>query len=297
MSEEAVVAAPEAPVADVVVPDASATAAPVDSPVVGEEAKPEAKPEAAKDEKSAKTFTQDDLDRVAAKANAVGERRAARKLQREVDQRVQEALARQKPADEPTQEAAQRPRRDQFQDDDTYVEALADFKAKEVLRVHNETSEKQRREEQQRQWKQAVEQTFAEREDSAREKYDDYDDVVGSEYVPITQPMADAIKLMDKGPDVAYYLGTNIEEAKRIAKLHPLKQAQELGRIEDKLASAPPPAKPSSAPEPIAPVGRPSASPGYVDTLDPRSLAKLGTTGWIEAERKRQIAKQKAAQG
>jgi hypothetical protein len=291
MSEEAVIPEVAAPVA---APDASATAAPVDSPVVGEETKPEAKPEA---EKPPKTFTQEELDRIVAKEKAKAERKAHKETQREIQDRVREELARQGKTQEPAPEAPKKPVRSEYPDDEQYVEALAGFKAEEVLRARSEQTEKQQKEAQRKQYQESVNATFAEKEDAARDKYEDYDEVTRDPRVPITQPMADAIALLDAGADVAYYLGTHLDDAKRIAKLHPLLQARELGRIEDKLASAPPPAKPSAAPEPIAPIGRPSASAGYVDTLDPRSLAKLGTSGWIEAERKRQIAKQKAAQG
>jgi len=44
--------------------------------------------------------------------------------------------------------------------------------------------------------------------------------------------LATAIKMMDKGPDVFYHLSTNLDEAKRIVALGPVKAAIALGRLE-----------------------------------------------------------------
>lgn len=283
MSEEQVIAETPAPAESA--PDTTVTATDVESPVVGE-VKPEA-PEAAKP----KTFTQEELDRIVAKEKA----RVERKLQRDIDRKVEEALARSKPmTEEPA--APQKPKRDQFANDEEYVEAVATFKAQEIVKAERENFEKTSREQRQRQHQEQVHRTFAERQEAARDKYEDFDDVAYNPSVPITPAMAQVIQESEDGAEIAYFLGQNIKEADRIARMSPLLQARELGRIGDKLASAPPPAKPTSAPAPITPISRASGSP-VVDTLDPKSLEKMGTTAWIEAERKRQIEKWKRAQG
>lgn len=288
MSDEVVVPVEEVATTEVA-PDTTVTATDVESPVVGEE-----KPEAPKE---AKTFTQDELDRIVAKEKAKASRKTERELQRDIDRKVEEALARSKPAAEPVVEPT-KPTPEQFKTTEEYVEAVADWKAEQKINAREKTVEQQRQEERRRQYLQTVETSFAEREEAAREKYEDYDEVTRSNHVPITDAMADAIKLMDKGPDVAYYLGSpaGIAEAKQIAKLHPLKQAQALARIEDKLASAPAPEKTSSAPAPITPIGRPSGSV-VMDTTDPRSLKKMGMDAWMKADRERQLREAKLARG
>lgn len=69
----------------------------------------------------------------------------------------------------------------------------------------------------------------------------------------ITQAMAEVIRASDIGTQVAYYLGENPEIAAAIAKLPPLTQAHQVGRIEAKLELAKAPAKPavSQAPPPV----------------------------------------------
>ena len=106
--------------------------------------------------------------------------------------------------------------------------------------------------------------------------------------------MAETIQSSDIGPELAYYLGSNPKEADRISRMTPLGQAKEIGKIEAKLASAPPIKKTTSAPAPISPVTARSSGAPALDTTDPRSIKSMTTSQWIEAERARQIKKQQA---
>jgi hypothetical protein len=106
--------------------------------------------------------------------------------------------------------------------------------------------------------------------------------------------MAQSIQASDVGPDVLYWLGSNPKEADRIARLPPLLQAKEIGKIEVTLSSNPPVRKTSTAPAPINPVtARASGAPSY-DTTDPRSVKSMSTSEWIEAERLRQTKRYEA---
>jgi hypothetical protein len=106
--------------------------------------------------------------------------------------------------------------------------------------------------------------------------------------------MAETIQSSDIGPELAYYLGSNPKDADRIARLSPLSQAKEIGKIEAKLAAEPPMKKTTSAPAPITPVtARSSGGPAF-DTTDPRSTKTMTDSQWIEAERARQRKKWEA---
>jgi hypothetical protein len=135
---------------------------------------------------------------------------------------------------------------------------------------------------------------YHDREEAARDKYDDFEQVAYNPKVPITNVMAESIQNSDIGPDVAYYLGTNIKEAERIARLSPILQAKEIGKIEAKLDSNPPVKKTTSAPPPISPVTARSAGVSAYDTTDPRSTKTMTDSQWIEAERMRQMKKWEA---
>lgn len=226
-----------------------------------------ATPETEVEEKPAKTFTQEELDSILAKRLA----REQRKWERE---RAQQPVA-----------AAPKeiPPADQFESVEAYAEALAAKKAEELL---------MQREAQKRQSE--VLAAYQDREEEARGKYEDFEQVAYNPKLPITTVMAQTIQASEIGPEVAYYLGSNPKEAERISKLSPFLQAKELGKIEVKLTDNPPAKKTTNAPQPISPVtSRASGAPAY-DTTDPRSIKTMTTSQWIEAERQRQIKKWEA---
>ena len=246
---------------EIPVPEQAVTAAPepeVSSPeVIADTQQPEEQP-------AAKTFTQDELDA------AIGKRlaREQRKWEREQSQRAAEAQ-RTAPSELPSA--------DQFESTEAYAEALAERKAHELIT----------RRESERQQAELIE-AYHDREEEARNKYDDFEQVAYNPQLRITNVMAETIQSSDIGPDVAYYLGANPKEAERISRLQPFLQAKEIGRIEAKLVAEPVTKKTSSAPAPIAPVtARTSGTPSY-DTTDPRSVKSMSTSEWIENERLRQ---------
>jgi hypothetical protein len=140
----------------------------------------------------------------------------------------------------------------------------------------------------------AVLESYQEREEQARDKYDDFEQVAYNPKLPITNVMAETIQSSDIGPELAYYLGSNPKEADRISRMTPLGQAKEIGKIEAKLAESPPVKKTTSAPAPISPVTARSVGAPALDTTDPRSIKSMTTSQWIEAERARQIKKLQA---
>ena len=220
-------------------------------------------------EQQTKTFTQEELDAIVGKRLA----REQRKWEREQSRRAQ-------PAPTP----AELPPVENFDSVDAYAEALAERKAEELLA----------RRELERQQMDFLD-AYHDREEDARSKYDDFEQVAYNPKLPISTAMAETIQASDIGPDIAYYLGSNPKEAARIAALKsPILQAKEIGKIEAKMASEPVLKKTTSAPPPIAPIsGRGSGAPSY-DTTDPRSIKNMTTSEWIEADRQRQMKKWEA---
>jgi len=219
---------------------------------------------------ASKTFTQEELDA------AIGKRlaREQRKWEREQAQRQSE---------QQTLRAAPTTSVDQFESPEAYAEALAYQKAEELI-AKREAAKQQS----------AVLESYQEREEVARDKYDDFQQVAYNPNLPITNVMAETIQSSDIGPELAYYLGSNPKEADRISRMTPLSQAKEIGRIEAKLAADPPVKRTTSAPAPISPVtARSSGAPAY-DTTDPRSTKTMTDSQWIEAERARQMKKLQA---
>lgn len=241
------------------------TEAPATAPVTAPEAT--AASEIAAHEQPAdqqpKTFSQEEVDALITKRLAKEQRKWERKLQQPAT-----------PAVPPVPKEI--PPADQFESVEAYAQALAEKRAAELL---------QQREAQQQQAQ--VLESHRDREESAREKYDDYEDVVYNPKLAITPIMAQTIQASDMGPDVAYYLGTNPKEAERIARMPAIAQAKEIGKIEAKLTSSPPVKKTTSAPTPISPVSARTTSTS-LDTTDPRAAKQMSASEWIAAERARQ---------
>jgi hypothetical protein len=214
-----------------------------------------------------KTFSQEELDAIVGKRLA----REQRKWEREQAQRVAETQARAPVAP---------PAADDFDSASAYADALADQRAQELLNKR-EAAKAQAE----------LLDAYHDREEEARGKYDDFEQVAYNPKLPVTDAMAQTIQASDIGPDVIYWLGSNPKEAARISALPGLLQAREIGKIEAKLATNPPVKRTSTAPAPIAPVAARASGSSAYDTTDPRSIKTMSTSEWIEADRLRQIKK------
>ena len=211
-----------------------------------------------------KSFTQEELDAIVGKRLA----REQRKWEREQAQRTVPTAP------------SELPPPDQFDSVETYAKAYAEqmLREREVQKQRSEYVE-----------------AYHDREEDARGKYDDFEQVAYNPNLRITTVMAETIQTSDVGPDVAYYLGSNPKEADRISRLSPILQAKEIGKIEATLVSNPPVKKSSSAPTPISPVTARSNGSSTYDTTDPRSIKSMTTSEWIAAERARQVKKLEAS--
>lgn len=214
------------------------------------------------DDAPAKVFTQEELDAIVSKRLAKAERKWAK----------QASPAPVAPVTPPSL--------DQFGTVDEYAEA----RAEQII----QTRQQQARHSE-------IVSAYQDREEDAREKYEDFEQVAYNPNLTITTVMAQTIQASEIGPEVAYYLGANPKEADRISRLEPMIQAKEIGRIEAKLVTDPPVKKSTSAPSPISPVtARNSGNPAF-DTTDPRSVKTMSASEWIAADRLRQRKKWEAA--
>lgn len=171
------------------------------------------------------------------------------------------------PAEAP---ADPKPQRAAFDSPDAYDDALAQWAAREGARQATTEIQRQQQEaaaetkrkadeaeaERQRGIQEAevtkLTAAWNERREAALEKYPDYQAVAENDDVQISQAMAAAIFQSDNGPDIAYHLGQNPDEAARIAGIqNPVIQAVEIGKLAARLSV---PARPSRAPRPIQPL-------------------------------------------
>lgn len=169
------------------------------------------------------------------------------------------------------------PQRDQFSDYETYIEARASYraekaaekKAQEILEKSKKASEQERTSNEQN----SKLKVWNERVDKARDELEDFDEVCGESEAPLTKHMADAMFESDVGARITYYLAKNPDEAERISKLSPMKQAAAIFALEEKVSK--PAKKPSKAPDPINPVG----TKGDVQK-DPAKMSQAEYNSW-----------------
>lgn len=146
------------------------------------------------------------------------------------------------------------PKIENYDNFDTYVAAKAEWIASR--KIEETLTERERKQQEQRSnyERQQVQATWAKRVTEATAEMPDFEEVIASSEVPMTEPMQSAIMESDIGPKLAYWLANNPSEASKIAGMSPISAIRALGRIEERLQTQPA-KKPTSAPEPIKPVG------------------------------------------
>ena len=150
----------------------------------------------------------------------------------------------------------EKPKRDQFQSDEDFIEALTDYKVNQKIpeiqkaaRVNDNGAVALQRQ-----------------EAEFRKATPDYDEVMADANemaIPdnLQAALGDAIVSSEYFAAIKYHLAKNPDEFDRIVKMSPVAAVKEIGKIEAQLSSGKAPVKKSAAPAPIKPPkgGTPSA--------------------------------------
>ncbi len=156
-----------------------------------------------------------------------------------------------------------RPERAKFDDPNKYDEALAQwsFRQGEIkAKAEAEAGFKQKTDAEHQAAADAARKTAQDkiaadwktRSEAFTKDHADFDEVIKRDDVLITPTMGTAMMMSDHGPQIAYHLAQNPEEAAKIAAMPDAHQLMALGRLEAKL-SVPP--KTTETPDPINPLG------------------------------------------
>jgi hypothetical protein len=182
-----------------------------------------------------------------ARAEAQREREARESL----EAKVRELESRSQPQKvEPSEE----PRPEQFTDMYEYAKALTDYKVDQRLGEEKQ-KEAQAKVEAQRQ---QVINTWAKRVESAKAEMPDFEAMVGSADVVVSNEVRDAIFESDVGPQVLYHLAENPEIAEKLQGMTVTSALRTIGRLEAQFEKAETQTKTvvgkSKAPAPINPI-------------------------------------------
>lgn len=194
------------------------------------------------------------------------------------DVALQNQQGKQEPAKTKESETQSALKPEDFDSYEAYLEAKAEAKAAETFE-RKQSEHKQREQERIAQEEAArVQESLSQKLESARERYDDFDEVVTDPSVPISNDMALAIAECDHAGEVAYFLGKNPNEAARIAALNPRAQVREITRLDDRLGG-----QKKEVKKPVPTVSPVRGQTGQF-TKDP---AKMTDAEWAASRRKK----------
>lgn len=183
-----------------------------------------------------------------------GNWREAERRAQKLEQMLESMISKEtKPPAQPTVTESQEPSLDQFKTYEEYVAAVADHRAEQKVQALLKQQEEQRQKQDAERQRAEQRSTFQAKAEEFATTTPDFDEVAFNPSLPVTDVMADALNLSDKGPEILYHLGKHPEEAARISRLSPVQAALEIGRLEAKL-SLPQPRTVTKAPPPIAPL-------------------------------------------
>lgn len=137
-------------------------------------------------------------------------------------------------------------------DEDKLIQAKIDYKVDLAISKKSKTDDKLRQESQAQQTREDVSKKFlANCEVFAKDKKD-FNEVLQS--VPTLQPaVLDELMDSENSAELAYFLGSHLDIADKVANMNPVRAGVELGKIAARLAE-PKHIKPSNAPDPIDPL-------------------------------------------
>lgn len=160
-------------------------------------------------------------------------RRRESEARREADYWRQQAhINNQKqPEKETVKKDSSKPRSEDYDSNDDFIEALTDWKTKQAIDDYDKNMSKKSNEKRQievaRNWQSKV--------NEFKVNHPDFDEIMEDvSDISIADPIRDAI--LEAGPEVLYELAKDPDEASRIASLSPYSAIREIGKIEARLS-------------------------------------------------------------
>jgi hypothetical protein len=224
--------------------------APTEPTETSNQSEPKAESEATateekKNPKLEKRFSDITKQREEARAEAKREREARESL----EARLRELESKAQPK---APEAAEEPKPEQFSDMYEYAKALTDYRVEQRLQ-EEKVRESQAKAEAERQ---KVINTWADRVKAAKSEMPDFEDMVGSADVVVSNEVRDAIFESEVGPRILYHLAENPEIAEKLQGMTVTSALRAIGKLEAQFekTEAKPVVGRSKAPAPINPI-------------------------------------------
>ena len=179
------------------------------------------------------------------------EARKEREARESLEAKVRELESRSQP---PKAQSSEEPRPEQFTDMYEYAKALTDYKVDQRLSEEKQKSEQARIEAQ----RQEVINSWTKRVQAAKSEIPDFEAMVGSADVTVSNEIRDAIFESDVGPQILYHLAENPEIAEKLQGMTVTTALRTIGKLEAQFEKTEPQTKTvvgrSKAPAPINPI-------------------------------------------
>jgi len=168
-----------------------------------------------------KRFSELTKQREQAKAEAQAERQQREALETRLRALEQQAVPQVQNIDE-------EPQPGQFQDAFEYAKALAQFSTEKALRERDQQEANKKLNEE----RQKTIQSWSAKLEKMKAEMPDYDDIVSTANVTVSDDIRDSILESDVGPRILYHLAEDLEFAQKIAAMPTRKALVEIGKLE-----------------------------------------------------------------
>lgn len=230
----------------------------------GQEIAPEVVPEKPKDDPIPKGV-QKRIDR------AVRQKYEAEARANELERRLQQLE--QQPQVKAGSDA---PKYEDFDDFDAYNRAVARYEAKQEIESTLNAHQKAQAEQKAQAAQAVTAETWAKRAAAAKAEMPDFDEVVSSSDMKLHDTVYESITTSKLGPQIAYYLASNPDEADEISDMSVAAALRAIGRLEAKLEDGK--VSVTKTPAPIKPVGQKAKAEKAPEEMSPAEFAKWRKT-------------------
>lgn len=223
-----------------------------------------------------KRFSELTKQREQAKAEAQAERQRSEALETRLRVLEQQAIP------QKVQSVDEEPQPGQFQDAFEYAKALAQYSTETALKERDQQDANKKANEEM----QKTLQSWNTKLEKVKAEITDYDDIVSTANVVVSDDIRDSILESDVGPRILYHLAEDLEFAQKLAQMPTRKALIEIGKLEklyERTEAKAEPVVKSRAPAPIRPL---KAAGGVADIPINSSGEFHGTyQSWKEARR------------
>ena len=223
-----------------------------------------------------KRFSELTKQREQAKAEAQSERQQREALETRLRVLEQQAIP------QKVQSVDEEPQPGQFQDAFEYAKALAQYSTETALKERDQQDANKKANEEM----QKTLQSWNTKLEKVKAEITDYDDIVSTANVVVSDDIRDSILESDVGPRILYHLAEDLEFAQKLAQMPTRKALIEIGKLEklyERTEAKAEPVVKSRAPAPIRPL---KAAGGVADIPINSSGEFHGTyQSWKEARR------------